>query len=42
MDCGCCRVEVVVCLWFVICGLVFLVFDFFFVMELEFHLVISN
>ena len=29
MDCRGFRVEVVVCLWFVVCGFVFFVFDFF-------------
>ena len=29
VDCGGFRVEVVVCLWFVVYGLVFFVFDFF-------------
>ena len=29
VDCGCCGVEVVVCLWFVVYGLVFFVLDFF-------------
>ena len=33
VDCGGFRVEVVVFLWFVDCGLVFFVFDFFFVVE---------
>ena len=32
VDCGGFRVEVVFCLWFVVCGLVFFVF-FFFVVE---------